>query len=66
MVYIFHMKVVRTEYFNTWFDALRDPVAKIAIATRISRIEAEDFFGKFERYGNVSEFRFFIGPGYRV
>lgn len=60
------MKVMKTELFAKWFAKLDNQVAKAAISARITKIQETGSPGSYKRYGQVSEFRFDIGPGYRV
>jgi putative addiction module killer protein len=58
--------VQSTASFQQWLDELRDLRAQIAIARRITRIEAGNF-GDAKAVGEgVSELRIDVGPGYRV
>jgi len=61
------MDIIRSQTFNKWMRALRDPVWKIRIAARIGAIESEGHFGdtKYLRDG-VWELRFKSGAGFRV
>lgn len=57
---------LRTEEFDAWLRALRDPVGKARIAARIRSAELGNF-GDCESVGDgVSEMRIHVGPGYRV
>ena len=56
----------RTSEFDAWLKALRDPVGKARIISRIRSAEAGNF-GDCEPVGEgVSEMRVHCGPGYRV
>ena len=56
----------RTSEFDAWLKALRDPVGKAQIISRIRSAEAGNF-GDCEPVGEgVSEMRVHCGPGYRV
>ncbi len=56
----------RTSEFDAWLKALRDPVGKARIISRIRSAEAGNF-GDCEPVGEgVSEMRIHCGPGYRV
>ena len=58
--------ILTTEIFETWFDGLRDAMARKRIASRIHRAE-DGNFGDCEAVGEgVSEMRIHYGPGYRV
>ena len=59
------MKIKYTDTFSEWLGNLKDPVALRAINARIARLRL-GLFGDAARYGNVSELRIDIGPGYRV
>lgn len=57
---------LRTAEFDAWLKALRDPVAKARILTRIRSAEHGNF-GDCESVGDgISEMRIHTGPGYRV
>lgn len=59
-------EIKTTETFDEWFDSLRDTQGKARINARLRRVELGNF-GDAEPVGeNVSELRFFFGPGYRV
>ena len=60
------MEVKATEIFNRWFDKVNNRIVKAAVLARISKIEETGNLGSYKRVGNVSEFRFDVGPGYRV
>lgn len=56
----------RTPEFDAWLKALRDPIGKARIASRIRSAEQGNF-GDCEPVGDgVSEMRVHCGPGYRV
>lgn len=56
----------RTSEFDAWLKALRDPIGKARIISRIRSAEAGNF-GDCEPVGEgVSEMRIHYGPGYRV
>lgn len=56
----------RTSKFDAWLKALRDPIGKARIISRIRSAEAGNF-GDCEPVGEgVSEMRIHYGPGYRV
>jgi len=66
--YIIRMSftVTATDEFKTWLKNLRDGQGRIAIATRIARIEA-GLLGNVKSVGDgVSELKIDVGPGYRV
>lgn len=57
---------LRTEDFDEWLRALRDPVGKARILARL-RSATLGNFGDCEPVGDgVSEMRIHAGPGYRV
>lgn len=57
---------VRTPEFDAWLKALRDPIGKACITSRIRSAEQGNF-GDCEPVGDgVSEMRIHCGPGYRV
>lgn len=57
---------VRTPEFDAWLKALRDPIGKARIISRIRSAEQGNF-GDCEPVGDgVSEMRIHCGPGYRV
>ncbi|WP_227061851.1 type II toxin-antitoxin system RelE/ParE family toxin [Acinetobacter pittii] len=59
-------EIKTTETFDEWFDSLRDTQGKARINARLRRVELGNF-GDAEPVGeNVSELRFFFGPGYRI
>jgi putative addiction module killer protein len=52
--------------FRDWYSELKDTKAKIAIQTRLTRVE-RGLVGDCKPVGHgVFELRIFIGPGYRV
>ncbi len=57
---------IRTPEFDAWLKALRDPIGKARIISRIRSAEQGNF-GDCEPAGDgVSEMRIHSGPGYRV
>jgi putative addiction module killer protein len=57
---------IRTPEFDAWLKALRDPIGKARIVSRIRSAEQGNF-GDCESVGEgVSEMRIHCGPGYRV
>ncbi len=57
---------IRTPEFDAWLKALRDPIGKARIISRIRSAEQGNF-GDCEPAGDgVSEMRIHCGPGYRV
>ncbi|ENZ80946.1 MULTISPECIES: type II toxin-antitoxin system RelE/ParE family toxin [Caulobacter] len=60
------IEVLETEVFKTWFAALRDRSAKLAIGARLTRL-TRGLLGDLRPLGEgVSELRIHVGPGYRV
>jgi putative addiction module killer protein len=56
----------RTQEFDEWLRALRDPLGKARILARL-RSASLGNFGDCEAVGDgVSEMRIDVGPGYRV
>lgn len=56
----------RTQEFDAWLSALRDPIGKARIVERIRSAEHGNF-GDCESVRNgISEMRVHCGPGYRV
>ena len=60
------MEIVYTEAFEVWIRRLRDLRAKVAILSRIERIEDGNFGDHRSIGGGVSELRVNVGQGYRV
>ena len=57
---------LRTPEFDVWLKALRDPIAKARVITRIRSAEAGNL-GDCSPVGDgISEMRIHIGPGYRL
>ena len=57
---------LRTVEFDAWLKALRDPIAKARVITRIRSAEAGNL-GDCSPVGDgISEMRIHIGPGYRL
>lgn len=57
---------IRTPEFDAWLKALRDPIGKARIISRIRSAEQGNF-GDCEPVGDgVWEMRIHCGPGYRV
>ena len=60
------IEIRQTDAYVTWFDRLRDNMAKTRILIRIRRISLGNF-GDVKPVGaGVSELRVDYGPGYRV
>lgn len=52
--------------FREWVESIRDLHAVEVIALRLDRIRAGNL-GDYRKLGNgICEFRFFVGPGYRI
>ena len=60
------MTVTYAEPFERWLKKLRDRRARIAIASRVERIEDGNFGDHHTVGGGVSELRINVGQGYRV
>ncbi len=60
------MEVLYTGTFEKWLKKLRDQRAKIAIASRIERVEDGNFGDYRSVGGGVSELRIGVGKGYRA
>ena len=57
--------LLRSEYFSTWLENLKDAKAKARILARLDGA-MEGNFGDCEAVGEgVSEMRIHVGPGYR-
>jgi putative addiction module killer protein len=60
------IEILETGEYATWFESLRDRVAKTRILIRIRRLSLGNF-GDMKGVGEgVSELRIDCGPGYRV
>jgi putative addiction module killer protein len=59
-------RVVRTEAFARWFDAMRDRKGQTIIARRIERMAGGNFGDVKSLGGGLHELRIAFGPGYRV
>ena len=61
------IKLLRTEPFRSWLDALRDKAGQGRIQARLSRLKEEGHFGDCGSVGEgVFEMRIDHGPGYRL
>lgn len=59
-------RLFRTEEFDAWLRALRDPLGKARILARLRSVEAGNL-GDCAAVGDgVLEMRVHVGPGYRV
>ena len=57
---------LRSEEFDRWLRALKDPIGRARIVHRIRSAEHGNF-GDFDAVGEgVMEMRIHVGPGYRV
>ena len=57
---------LRTQEFDAWLKALRDPIAKARVIARIRSAESGNF-GDIAPVGDgISEMRIHAGPGYRL
>ena len=60
------IKILETGEYATWFESLRDRMAKTRVLIRIRRLSLGNF-GDIRAVGEgVSELRIDYGPGYRV
>jgi len=59
-------RLFRTEEFDVWLRALRDPRGKARILARLRSAEAGNFGDCASVGGGVLEMRVHFGPGYRV
>ena len=60
------IEIRQTHAYDSWFDRLRDAMAKTRILFRIRRLSLGNF-GDVKPVGEgVSELRIDYGPGYRV
>ena len=60
------MNVLYTGAFESWLKKLRDQRAKVAIVSRIERMEDGNFGDYRSVGGGVSELRINVGKGYRA
>ena len=60
------MNVLYTDTFENWLKKLRDQRAKVAMASRIERMEDGNFGDHRSVGGGVSELRIDVGKGYRA
>lgn len=59
-------EIEKTEFFDRWFRALRDPMARARIQSRLRNASLGNF-GDIAPVGEgVFEMRIHCGPGYRV
>lgn len=56
--------ITTTELFDNWFNKITSH-DKARILQRLERIEKGNF-GDYKWFGDIGEFRFFFGSGYRV
>lgn len=60
------MRVLMTEVYRDWIDALKDRAARARIQVRVDRL-AHGNPGQHRRLaGGVAELKVDVGPGYRV
>jgi putative addiction module killer protein len=59
-------RIVRTEAFIRWFDALRDRKGQTIIARRIERVAGGNLGDVKSLGGGLHELRIAFGPGYRI
>lgn len=59
-------EVRQTEVFSKWLSKLKDTIAKIAIARRITRLESGNVGDSKPVGDGVFELRIDVGKGYRV
>lgn len=59
-------RFLRSDEFDAWLSALKDPVGRARIIQRIRAAEAGNFGDSEPVGGGVSEMRIHVGPGYRV
>jgi putative addiction module killer protein len=59
-------RVVRTEAFIRWLDALRDRKGQTIIARRIERVAGGNLGDVKGLGGGLHELRIAFGPGYRI
>ena len=57
---------LRTPEFDVWLKALRDPIAKARVITRIRSAEAGNLGDCGPVGDGISEMRIHVGPGYRL
>ncbi|MGI6099970.1 MAG: type II toxin-antitoxin system RelE/ParE family toxin [Lentisphaerae bacterium] len=60
------IEIRQTEVYASWFDRLRDGMAKTRILLRIRRVSLGNFGDARPVGEGVSELRIDYGPGYRV
>ena len=66
MGYNLAMKVLMTEVYRAWIDALKDPTSRARIQVRVDRL-VHGNPGHFRHLTEgVSELKIDAGPGYRV
>lgn len=59
-------RIVRTETFVRWFDALRDRKGQTIVARRIERVANGNLGDVKALGGGLHELRVAFGPGYRI
>lgn len=60
------IEIRTSEYFDEWFEGLRDRQARFRIQTRIDRAELGNFGDCKTVSGVVTEMRIHYGSGYRL
>jgi putative addiction module killer protein len=60
------IEIRQTNEFASWLRAVRDPIAKAKITSRIERMRKGNFGDWKQVEPGVSELRIDQGPGYRV
>ena len=62
------MRIMESRTFSCWLDGLKDEPAVRKIQSWIYRMaRSDELFGDWKHIeADLLEFRFFIGPGYRV
>ncbi|MEO7252442.1 MAG: type II toxin-antitoxin system RelE/ParE family toxin [Arenimonas sp.] len=57
---------LRTAEFDAWLKALKDPIAKARVISRIRSAEAGNLGDCVSVGDGISEMRIHVGPGYRL
>lgn len=67
MSHIGDMNLQQSLPFIEWLSSLRDVVAKRAIVSRLTKLQATGHFGDAKALGEgLHEMRVHVGPGYRI
>src|ERR1035437_1529479 len=62
-----HLVYGGKDFFQEWFDGLKDDALRLAIRRRIKRVQDGNFGDHRSAGGNgVWELRIHLGPGYRI